>query len=191
MMGILIRVPELRTELEKVTGGTEPDGDLLARITSDWVQGRPLAEMAVEYFSDVPDDDDEPSESDPVGAMTRCCRNVFGRLTQTASWGLAALQSLTFPDFDELSVEEQRAVRNLPARVYYGVNSEEALALRILGVPRTAAPALARRLGIQPAMPLNQTRALLRAASASVWNDALGSRGNSYHHVWSIIEGDI
>ena len=74
-------------------------------------------------------------------------RLLFGRLTQTASWGLSALQSLTLGNaFDELSPDEQRSLRNLPARVYYGVNSDEAVALRLLGVPRTAAPALAMGL---------------------------------------------
>jgi hypothetical protein len=38
MMGILLQVPELREQLKEVTGGPQPNGDILARIICDWVQ---------------------------------------------------------------------------------------------------------------------------------------------------------
>ena len=183
MMGLLLQVPELKDSLKDVTGGTSPDGDKLAQIICAWVQGRPLIEMATDYFREA--------ATDPVTAMTKCCQSVFGRLTQTASWGLSALQSLTLGNaFDELSPDEQRSLRNLPARVYYGVNSDEAVALRLLGVPRTAAPALAMGLAVKADEPLHQVRRRLRAADVSEWTKAMGERGVSYHRVWSIMEGE-
>jgi len=81
-------------------------------------------------------------------------------------------------------------LRNLPARVYYGVNSDEAVALRLLGVPRTAATPLARQLAVDAAEPLYQVRARVRGSSVEDWRAALGERGASYHRVWSIIEGE-
>lgn len=191
MVGVLLEVPELREALREVTGGPRPNGDKLARIICDWVRGRPLSEMAMEYFSGTVDEDDARlPQVDPVSAMTKCCRSVFGRLTQTASWGLAALQSLTLGDsFDTMSPDEQRILRNLPARVYYGVNSDEAVALRLLGVPRTAATPLARALRVAPFEPLIEIRARLRAAPVETWNAALGNVGASHYRVWSIIEG--
>lgn len=192
MVGVLLRVPELRKSLIEVTGGRQPDGDALARIICDWVQGRPLSDMAMDYFVMGPSDEEAGAgQIDPVAAMTRCCRSVFGRLAQTASWGLAALQSLTVGEsFDLLPVDEQRALRNLPARVYYGVNSDEAITLRLLGVPRTAAAPLARQLGVGAAEPLHDVRARIREAGVNAWKTALGDRGASYHRVWSIIEGE-
>jgi hypothetical protein len=190
MMGLLLQVPELREPLAEVTGGTSANGDKLARIICDWVQGRPLTEMATDYFSQSTEEDGNDAEADPVAAMTKCCQSVFGRLSQTASWGLSALQSLTLGDaFDEMSAAEQRSLRNLPARVYYGVNTDEAVALRLLGVPRSAAPALARHLGVAADDPLHRVRGRLRAANVSEWTKAMGERGASYHRVWSIIEG--
>lgn len=192
MMGILLEVPELREPLKEVTGGTEPDGDMLSRIICDWVQGRPLTEMATEYFATNSEDDEDGRGSDPIAAMTRCCQKVFGRLTQTASWGLAALQSLTLGDsFETMSTDDQRVLRNLPARVYYGVNSDEAVALRLLGVPRTAATPLARSLKLNASEPLAEVRAKLRATNADTWKAAMGERGVSFHRVWTIIEGDF
>ena len=189
IMGLLLEVPELRDPLRDVTGGTGPDGDKLARILCAWVQGRPLTEMASEFFGQSGEEDE--AVTDPVKAMTKCCQNVFGRLTQTASWGLSALQTLTLGHaLNELSPDEQRSLRNLPARVYYGVNSDEAVALRLLGVPRTAAPALAKGLSVEAGEPLHQIRDRLRAANVSEWTKAMGERGASYHRVWSIMEGE-
>lgn len=190
MVGVMLQVPELRESLNMVTGGPYPNGDTLTRIICDWVQGRSLTEMASEYFME--DSESGRSASSPVTAMTRCCRNVFGRLTQTASWGLAALQSLTIgSSIETLSDDDKRTLRNLPARVYYGVNSDEALALRLLGVPRSAAVPLASHLGVRAAEPLHSVRDKVRSAGADAWRSALGNKGPSYHHVWSIIEGDI
>jgi hypothetical protein len=193
MMGILLAVPELRESLAKVTGGPQPDGDTLSRIICDWVQGRPLAEMATEYFTtNTGDDDDDEPVAERVAAITRCCKSVFGRLTNTASWGLAALQSLTLGDaLDTMSTDEQRTLRNLPARVYYGVNSDEAVTLRLLGVPRTAATPLARALQVDASAPLNDVRARLRASQVATWKAALGDRGESYYRIWSIMEGEV
>ena len=189
MMGLLLQVPELRDSLKDVTGGTRQDGDKLTRIICAWVQGRPLTEMASDYFSHPGQTDSNEVEADSVNAMTKCCQSVFGRLTQTASWGLSALQSLTLGNaFDEMSSDEQRSIRNLPARVYYGVNSDEAIALRLLGVPRAAAPALAASLGIKAEAPLHQIRSRLREADVGEWENAMGKRGASYRQVWSIIE---
>jgi hypothetical protein len=89
-----------------------------------------------------------------------------------------------------MSLEDQRVLRNLPARVYYGVNSDEAVALRLLGVPRTAAGPLAQALGVAASEPLHEVRAKLRATRANTWKEALGDRGESYHRVWSIMEGE-
>ncbi len=186
MMGILLDVPELRGQLLEVTGGPTPDGNTLSRMVCDWVQGRPLDEMARRYF--LRKDKESP---DPVEAMTRCCQSVFGRLTQTASWGLAALLTLTVADeFEMLPPSDQRTLRNLPARVYYGVNSDEAVALRLIGVPRMAAQPLVERLGMGVDEPLSRLRARLRAGGAAIWMNAMGDIGSAYHQVWGMIGGE-
>jgi hypothetical protein len=189
MMGVLLDVPELRENLERATGRRRRNGDLLARMVSDWVNGASLTEMTEQYFSTTADGD----PLDPVTAMTECCQNVFGCLTQPASWGLAALQALTLgPSVDRLSEAEQRTLRNLPARVFYGVNSDDAIALRLLGVPRGAAQPLARVLNRQePQASLQDLRTTLAQGDARLWNQALGSSGSDYFSVWNILEGNV
>ena len=90
-----------------------------------------------------------------------------------------------------LSLAQQLRLQSTPsARVYYGVNTDEAVALRLLGVPRTAAPALAKELAVKADEPLHRVRGRLRAADVSEWTKAMGERGESYHRVWSIMEGE-
>ena len=124
MMGVLLRVPELRENLSAVTGGGSPDGQKLALIVKDWVNGASIPEIASQYFM--------REGSDLNDAITTCGRNLFGRLIQTASWGLNALLSITG---NELSEEELSALGNLPSQVFYGVNDDAAIALRLFGRP--------------------------------------------------------
>jgi len=186
LMGILLAVPELRDNLEAATGGRGADGDRLACMVRDWVSGASLPEMAQEYFATKPDG----SPVEPTTALTDCCKNLFGRLTQTASWGLAALQTMTFGDrFEQLPESEQQTLRNLPARVFYGVNTDEAIALRLLGVPRRAAQPLADTLGEARRLPLPQLRTHLAQTDSQVWLQALGGSGKDYFRIWKILEG--
>ena len=132
MMGVLLRVPELRDNLNAVLGGRSPDGDKLAHILKDWVNGAEIAHIAEQYF--------RQDGSDAVAALTKCGQNLFGKLTHTASWGLNALLAITTTELDD---EARSRLSNLPSQVYYGVATDEAVSLRLLGVPRRAAPRLA------------------------------------------------
>jgi hypothetical protein len=179
MMGILLKVPELRENLEDVTGGRNPDGQKLALIVKDWVNGVSIPEIAVRHFMDDSDD--------ITAAITTCGKNLFGNLTQTASWGLGALLSITGSD---LSEEQFKALSNLPSRVYYGVNDDSAIALRLLGVPRVAATPLANAMGNILEQPLTTVRKRLKDLDEGGWTQALGQReGKIYRKIWRILEG--
>jgi hypothetical protein len=179
MMGILLKVPELRENLKAVTGGQTPDGRKLALIVKDWVNGVSVREIAARYFMNVGDD--------ITKAMTTCGQNLFGKLTQTASWGLGALLSITGADLTE---EQFRTISNLPSRVYYGVNDDAAITLRLLGVPRTAAIPLARAMGNILEQPLAGVRDRLKSLDETGWIEALGQReGRVYRKVWRVLEG--
>jgi hypothetical protein len=179
MMGILLKVPELRENLEAATGGGNPDGQKLALIVKDWVNGASLPEIATRYFTNEGDD--------ITKAMTTCGKNLFGRLTQTASWGLGALLSITGSDLPE---EKLKSLRNLPSRVYYGVNDDAAIVLRLLGVPRVAATPLANAMGNILEQPLTNVRERLKGLNESEWTQALGKhQGRIYRKVWRVLEG--
>ncbi|MDP8209624.1 MAG: DEAD/DEAH box helicase [Candidatus Stygibacter australis] len=178
MMGILLRVPELRENFNAVTGGNNPDGDKLALILKDWVNGVTISEIATRHF--------QPTGVNEIQAITKCGQNLFGRLTQTASWGLSALLAITGSNLDEDILKE---LSNLPARAFYGVNSDEAIIFRLLGVPRSAASPIAIYLNDHISEPLPNLRNQLANLTDADWNQAMGEKGITYRKVWRIIEG--
>lgn len=183
LMGLILQVPELRENLDFALGGTELNGALLAEVTSDWVQGRKLTEIATEYFT--------RPKGNPERAMTDCCRVIYGKLAPTVSWGLSALQSLTLQgEIESMSESEAEEVRNLPSRVFYGVNSDPAIALRLLGVPRQAATPLSAQLeGLKEGASLGHVRRDLVGLAEDDWNAAIGPKGGMYRAVWRVLEG--
>lgn len=178
MMGVLLCVPELRENLKAVTGGQSPDGSKLARIIKDWVNGEEISTIAERHF--------KKEGMDNTTALTKCGQNLFGKLTQTSSWGLGALLAITASSLPD---EDRSQLANLPSRVFYGVSTDEAIALRLLGVPRRAAPALARSLNLQREETLPSIRERLAVMSEQDWNSAVGASGGVYRRVWQIMEG--
>ena len=179
MMGVLLRVPELRENLAAVTGGGPPDGQKLALIVKDWVNGVSIPEIASQYFMG--------KGGDLNDAITICGRRLFGRLIQTASWGLGALLSITG---NELPEEQWNVLGNLPSQVFYGVNEDPAIALRLLGVPRMAAIPMAGAMAGILDVPLAEVRERLRVLDEAGWTQPLGQqRGRVYRRVWRVLEG--
>lgn len=186
IMGVLLTVPELRENLIDVVAGPGLKKDFLARIVVDWVNGESLSTLTGRYFATKPNGESLDWDT----AMTNCCRNLFGKLTQTTSWGLAALQSLTVGEaFDELSDEDAQRLRSLPAKVYYGVESESALALRMLHVPREAAYPLSESIDNIKQLPLPQLRQRLIDSGQEGWTRSLGNAGKDYFEIWKVLSG--
>ena len=180
MMGVLLRVPELRDNLKSVLGGKTSDGDKLAHILKDWVNGEELTAIAARYFKN--------KNEDEVAAVTKCGQNLFGKLAQTSSWGLNALLAITASD---LSDDERSQLANLPSQVFYGVATDDAITLRLLGVPRRAATPLASLLNPRAGESLPLIRQRLLALSEHDWQQALGSVGSIYRRAWQIMDGAL
>lgn len=178
MMGILLRVPELRGNLQEVLGERSLEGDKLALILKDWVNGEEITTIADRHFS--------KDGRDEVTALTKCGQNLFGKLAQTSSWGLNALMAITASDLPE---EERNRLANLPSQVFYGVSTDEAITLRLLGVPRRAATPLARALELEDGESLPKVRQRLAALSQQDWSKALGPDGSVYRKAWQIMDG--
>jgi hypothetical protein len=90
----------------------------------------------------------------------------------------------------DLSEEQMKSLSNLPSWVYYGVNDDSAIALRLLGVPRIAATPLANAMGGFLDQPLTAVRERLKGLDEAVWTEALGQReGRVYRKVWRVLEG--
>src|SRR6185437_5562662 len=180
MIGVLLRIPELRDNFEDIKGKIKAqDGNIISLVIKDWVNGESIENIAEKYFKTESINMDE--------AITKCGQSLYGKITQTASWGLSALLSSTI---GEVGDEEFKELSNLPARVYYGVNSDDAMMLRILGVPRTASKELSKELINIKNNSAVSVRQSLRENGIALWNKAMGKeKGEVYYKVWSILEG--
>jgi hypothetical protein len=85
---------------------------------------------------------------------------------------------------------EDEHIKNLPSKAFYGVNSDEAIVMRLLGIPRLAASSMARMYTVAENTPLPQIRTKLLSLQDSDWQQALGESGTVYKKVWRILEGE-
>lgn len=178
-IGVLLQVPELREQLVKRLEPAKAEGRFLSRVVKDWVGGMSLINLADNHFATAGDG----KQPDRTKALTHCCQRLFGSILPAVSWGLSALQALAMAGRPD---EAPLASRDIPSFVYYGVDTREAVALRLFGVPRAAAPALARTYGA--GRGTEELREFLKNSSPSEWTQALGDIGQSYFDVWRLVE---
>ncbi|MET7658365.1 DEAD/DEAH box helicase [Streptomyces sp. NPDC005463] len=183
LVGVMLEVPELRENLlPTITDHEARSGDFIARVIRDWVNGATIPTLASTYFK-------RDGDSDLV-AVTKCCQRLFGQMAPTVAWGLSALQSMTIGNrFEDLGETRQRELRNVPSYAFYGVANEQEISMRLLGVPRSAAPRMAATVFGGRDVTLSEARSRLSATSENSWQSALGPSGSAYYQVWKILDG--
>ena len=83
LIGIMMNIPEISKNMQDIAKGNRNlSGDMIARLTTDWVNGTKLETLASQYFGDDRD------------AMTECCQAIYGKLVNSATWGLSTIQKL-------------------------------------------------------------------------------------------------
>ncbi|NPV70372.1 MAG: DEAD/DEAH box helicase [Firmicutes bacterium] len=182
LMGVMLRIPEL-SQLREIPA-TGVSHRWLAALTVDWVNGRTLRELAQAYF-----------DGTDMHALTKCCDAIYGNLVTNVTWGIAALQKLGI-DFEQLDPDERRLLNTLPSMVYYGVNTEDAVLMRMAGVSRTLAHNTAaefrRQYGLSPARPRDAFD-WLSALDAGQWGRIAPSgypmTGGDCLRVWRRLNG--
>jgi hypothetical protein len=181
---ILIGVRELQLE---VPAGSQHRH--VAEVLSMWVEGRPLGEIAAQHF--------RTEGVDATESITQCCRQLFQRFAQAGAWGLGALQALAGIDTAGLPPEQSEALRSVPAMVFYGVPTVNAVLMRTLGVPRSIAVPLGDRFaaeqsgGVGPRVV--RARTWLKDLPSETWEEvkpaAARMSGDDYSRVWRILNG--
>ena len=179
-IGVLLEVPELREQLVERLDSAERQGDFLSRVVKDWVGGMRLGDLADSYFGTASDG----NRRDHTDALTHCCQRLFGSILPTVSWGLSALQALAMAGRPDEEIAQHS--RDVPSYVYYGVDTREAVAFRLFGVPRAAALGLARTFG--EGRGTEELREFLTNSSPDDWTQALGKVGQSYYDAWRLVE---
>ena len=191
LYGIMLNLPQLQDQL-KAIGGNGFDHTRLSNITRDWVNGKPISDITKEYFV---------KEGDVGGtnALTDTCKAIYRAIVNNGTWGVAALRQLSGIDVDSLSETERRRMRILPAMIYHGVNSEEAVLMRMNAVPRTAAELLgsmycevADHDANKPSV--THARDFLKSLTSADWDRARPAdshlSGSGYQTVWQVLSGE-
>jgi hypothetical protein len=188
LVGVMMNVPQIHEALEAI-GGTGDAHRRIAGIATDWVNGANVEAIAKKYF--IPAGE---SAEDLTGAISSACRAIFKSITYAAPWGISSLMQIRGSgiDFDSLSEEQRRTLELLPAYIYHGVNSENAVAMRINAVPRSIAEKLAQQFQVESrpvaGSKVSAVRDFLENLSEERWHAARPDNakisGAEYRLIW-------
>jgi hypothetical protein len=169
---VLAEVPEMSLAPSDEAGGL--DTRRVAGVLHDWVSGKTLPEIAENWFSHV----DNP--------LTKAGRYLFREVAGYLPWGIGALQLI---ELSGSNPEATSAAFHVPAMSFYGVNTIDALPLRMVGVPRAAA----KTFGAQAPRfaSFHEARAWVASQSPEAWASASGRNFSTetLKTVWEAVGG--
>ncbi|MBK1700237.1 DEAD/DEAH box helicase [Thiococcus pfennigii] len=191
LFGVMLKVPQLRQQLDEI-GGDGFDHARLSNITKDWVNGARLEDIARTYFSH----DADRTETE---AFTDACKAIYRAIVNNGTWGVSALSRVCGIDFNRLSDAERRKINTLPAMIYHGVRTEDAVLMRMNSAPRSAAEALGSLYretsgGDEHRYSVSKARAFLKQMSGRDWNRVRPAEaplnGAGYRKIWEVLSGE-
>lgn len=186
LFGVMLKVPQLQRSLEEITSQGEGYSQI-ADITKAWVSGRSIEDIAKEYF-----------ECDNnTSSITDACKAIYRTLVNSGTWGFSALSKLGI-DFDKISDEDKHNINLLPAMIYHGVKTEEAVLMRMNSLPRSIAESFGEILKeniSRDDYSIQKARQFLKKADDTQWSKASQKysdilTGYEYKKIWSILSGD-
>ena len=189
LTGIMLNdIPETRDQLAQIKiGGNKITNGSLSNIIIDWVSGKELFEISEKYFGGTDTD-----------AMRDCVKAIYGKVTNAATWGLAAIQKLPTSGISkDPSPGEQRQLSNLSSMIFYGVDSDEAILMRLNSIPRSLSKKMGTIYKTDVPTYQNSTPAdvmtWIQTLDERRWNSVVpeNSRlsGNEYKQIWQKISG--
>ncbi len=189
LFGVMLRIPQLAESLRDI-GGKGSENQHIAEITKAWVGGNSIQEIAREFFH---------GDENQTKAITDACKAIYRNLVNGGTWGLSALSRLSGINFESLSDAQRRSINVLPAMVYHGVKTEEAVLMRMNSVPRS----IAERLGGEfrkssgedfSNVGVQQARQFLKELDVAGWDRLRPTQahlsGADYKHVWELLSGE-
>lgn len=191
LVGIMLNTYEIRKSIETLGTSERPlDQSSIARLILDWVNGQSVSRIAGRFY---------PNE-DLNNAIQKTTQALYKVVAQSATWGLAALQSMPTSgvDWDNLSEIDKKRMANLPAYLHYGVNTDEGVLMRKNNIPRSIANRLGQLYdaavnGEIFSQPTDSVNNWLRNQERETWESVrpAGTRlsGEEYKRVWEKLNG--
>jgi len=190
LIGVMMRIPELRQSLEDITPAGK-DKRHIAELTKAWVQGRSLQEITKKYFLE--------DGGNLTQAITNAYKAIYRTLTNSGPWGLAALSKMPTSglDYENMSDEMRQKLNALPSMIYHGVHTAEAILMRMNAAPRSVAEKLGARFAreVQPQdRSVVTARDFMRSLDDQEWATVLPPKapmsGTDCRQVWEILSGE-
>jgi len=191
VFGAMLKVPQLQRGLEDVGGRSQPS-ERLGEITRDWVNGEKIVEITKKYFAS---DDSSVTSTEQI---TEACKAIYRSIVNNGTWGMSALSHLG--QSDNLTSEQERRINAIPAMVYHGVNTEEAVLMRMNSVPRAVATPLGslykQRCGNSANyFSAGHARNFISSLNVHDWSvcssASSGLSGEDNMKIWKILSGDV
>ena len=186
IMGIMIQVPEIRSNL-KEGQDINLNKNRLSNIIKAWVNGEKINTIAERYF--------KTGNKSVENSISECYRRLNRDITYAATWGLSSLQRMSGLNFEEMSEEELMQYGNTAAMIYYGVNSDEAILMRKNNIPRSISAVFGSKYksivkNIYSVTPADVQNWLISLDDRS-WNEIIPKNryinGSEYKKIWEIL----
>lgn len=175
----LVRVMDTLGKIPEIRLGYYDEGQFsperVARIATQWVNGETIATIAAAEYRDD---------------LLQCTKDLHSTVATLVPWGMRGIQRIAFAGQEV----NWASLELLPAMVVHGVRSREAIALRMLGVPRFAAEGLSAevRAGNVSFAALHEWLVNLPPAR---WQRALpgnsGISGSETKRIWQALDGQL
>jgi len=191
LVGIMLNTYEIRKSIETLSTSERPlDQASIARLIIDWVNGQSVSRIASQFYPD----------EELNHAIQKTTQALYKVVAHSATWGLAALQSMPTSgvDWDSLSEIDKKRMANLPAYLHYGVNTDEGVLMRKNNIPRSIANRLGQLYNAAVngeifSQPTDSANNWLRDQGRETWESVrpTGSRlsGEEYKRVWEKLNG--
>jgi len=188
LIGVMLTIPEVKNNLKIKIPGETLTFSKLSSLIINWVSGKDFPQIAKEIWG-----------SDDPNIISDCVRAIYQKIVNGATWGLAALLSMPTSgiDYFKLSEEEKIKIKNIPAMIYYGVNTEEGIVMRINNVPRSIANRLGEiyknEIGDIQSISLKTAYEWLKESKLDIWNKVVPPNknisGEEYKKIWEKLSG--
>ncbi|MDH7604335.1 MAG: DEAD/DEAH box helicase [Melioribacter sp.] len=187
LVGIMLDTYEIKKSLEEITIGKRVlDQSSISKLLVNWVNGKNISQIANSIF---------PEQIDKKKAIELTTKWIYKAITNMASWGIAAIQKMPTSgiDWNYLSEIEKKKMMNIPAYIFYGVNTDEGVLMRKANVPRSIANNLGNVYKQQfgdEIYNVNTSQVIkwLNSQKIEVWEKALPANsklsGEEYIKIW-------
>jgi hypothetical protein len=188
LFGVMMRLPQIGEDLEKLASRSGLSRKRVADIARAWVSGSSIEEIAKQYFKGV----------DTTKSIGATCKAIYKTLANNGTWGLSALSKMPTAgiDWSSLTDDDRRRLNNVAAMLYHGVQTENAILMRMNGVPRSVAEPLGQAFesAVKSEPSPADARTFLKRLEDRDWERARPASsvmsGHDYRQVWMVLSGE-